>query len=175
MKKAILAVLITLIILAVETEVYAQTPLAKQNVCQPSAEEILSLIKTAYSISPETESVLVAGEVQAVQKLRHSNERQLTISLALAMAGRSIRTVSKPIYVIRPSNENQSETVIEIKADDILTGLGKDVELEIGDVVFVSKGCVKGKLLHPTKPKYLPGEPRHKDYLSPTPDKRNAR
>ena len=73
MKKAFLAVLITLIVFVAETEVYAQTPLPRQNACKPSAEEILSLIKTAYNISPETESVLVTGEVQGVQKLRYSN------------------------------------------------------------------------------------------------------
>jgi hypothetical protein len=175
MKKAFLAVLVTLIVFVAETEVYAQIPLPRQIACKPSAEEILSLIKTAYNISPETESVLVTGESQGVQKLRLSNERQLTISLALAITGRSIRTISKPIYVIRPSNDEQSQTVLEIKAGDVLTGLIKDVKLEMGDVVFVSMGCTDGKLLQPTKRKYLPEEPRHKDYIPLTLDKRNVR
>lgn len=172
MKKIILGVIFALFVLITETEVYAQTFSSKKKSCQPSAQEILSLIKTVYNLPPKAESVLIAGEVHSIMELRHYQERRLTISLALAVTGRSIRTVNQPVYVIRWSNVDQTKTLLEINIADTLKGLVKDFELEMGDVVFVSKGCSDGKLLPPTEPKLLPGEPRQKDSLFFAPNKR---
>ncbi len=64
MRKVILSVLFATLILFDKSEVHAQESLTKDKSCQPSAEEILSVIKSVYNLSPLPEGVLIAGEEQ---------------------------------------------------------------------------------------------------------------
>jgi len=67
MKKVIISVLFTIVILLGKGEIHAQTSLPKDNFCQPSAEEILSVIESVYNRSTFPKGVLIAGEVKAIK------------------------------------------------------------------------------------------------------------
>jgi len=76
--------------------------------------------------------------------------------------------------LIRQSAEDKTKIKLEIDLREIKQGRAKDVWLEKGDVVFVSRGCVDGKLLPPLKPVYR-RIPSGVDYPINIPNKRNAR
>lgn len=175
MKKLILSALFALVVLLSKVEVSAQTSLPEQNTCQPPAEEILSVIKSVYSASPNTESVLIAGEVRAGATRLWLCERPLTLRLAIAVSGGVLKSASQPYYLIRRSAEDKTKTILEVSLSDIKRGLAKDMKLERGDVIFVSRGCLDGKLLQPTNPEFLPDIPRWRDYPIGVPKKRVAR
>ena len=149
MRKLIFSVLLAAIILLGNEEIQAQKSLPKEDYCQPSAEEILSVIKSTYNLSPTSEGVVIAGEIQTLH-IREAKE-PLTLTQVIASAGGVLKTASDLVYLIRLSNEDESKSKQEIKLSDIKRGLIKDVILERGDVVFMPRGCVDGKLLPPTK------------------------
>ena len=181
MRKVILSVLFATLILFDKSEVHAQESLTKDKSCQPSAEEILSVIKSVYNLSPLPEGVLIAGEVwtghirgtKEVLSLPQTSE-WLSLTQTLATIGGVLKTANHTLYLIRQSAEDKTKIKLEIDLREIKQGRAKDVWLEKGDVVFVSRGCVDGKLLPPLKPVYR-RMPPGVDYPINIPNKRNAR
>jgi hypothetical protein len=150
MRNVILSVLFVIVILFSKVEVYTQTALAKEKSCQPSTEEILSLIKSAFNALPNDEKVLVAGELKAGSTYLHIPEgRPLTLNMAIAMMGGLKKEGPRLIYVIRQSANDETRNKLEFNYDNIKKGRTKDLVLEKGDVVFVPRGCSDGKLLQP--------------------------
>ncbi len=148
MSKVIICVLLTILVFLGRGEVYAQTSLAKENPCQPSAEEILSVIKFVYKWSPSPKKVLITGEVRTIGYL-HIPEEPLSLIQVVAMIGGVLKTARGPVYLIRQSSEDKTKSKLEIDLIGIKQGREKDVILEKGDVIFVPRGCVDGKLLPP--------------------------
>lgn len=169
MRKLILGILFTILILLGKVEVYSQTFLPKENSCQPSAEEILSVIKNAYNLSPVSDGVLIAGEIRTGHIL--TSKVELSLFQAIAIVGGVLKTAKQPVYLIRQAADDKTKIRLEIDLRDIKQGRAKDRMLEKGDTVFVLRGCVDGKLLPPKGPIYL-RRPAGTDYPINTPNKR---
>ncbi len=123
--------------------VHAQQSPPKETPCQQSAKEILSEIETLYELSSASDKVLVAGEVYESQIL--ANEKQLSLTQALAVVGGLSRTARRSIYLLRQGADSEARTVLEIDLREIKMGRIKDLLLENGDVVFVPRRCSSGK------------------------------
>lgn len=159
MKKLIIIGLFAIVIFAGTGEICAQSSAPTNTPCQPSAEEVLSLIKSAFNLSPVSDAVLVAGEVPAGGQHLRVSENLITLTQGIAMAGGILKTGSGLIYVIRGSAEGEKKTKLEISYKDIKQGRTKDLIVERGEVIFVPRGCSKGKLLKPS-PKQSPAQLR---------------
>lgn len=133
-----------------QVEIRAQKSSVKENSCQQSAEEILSLIKSVYNFSPHPEKVLVAGEFKITNHVELP-ENPLTLTQVIAMFGGVLKTSNGSVYLIREFGGNNAKTKLEINLNDIKQGRVKDVFLEKGDVVFAPRVCSDGKILPPTK------------------------
>jgi hypothetical protein len=102
--------------------------------------------------------VLIAGEVwtghirgtKEVLSLPQTSE-WLSLTQTLATIGGVLKTANHTLYLIRQSAEDKTKIKLEIDLREIKQGRAKDVWLEKGDVVFVSRGCVDGKLLTAAK------------------------
>jgi hypothetical protein len=167
MRKIVLSILFTIIIFLGKGNVQAQLYLPEANPCDVSAEEILSVIKSVYNLSPISEEVLIAGEIRTGY-LRVPKE-PLSVIQAFAMVGYSLKTASFRFYLIRQTEGKANKLEIDLR--DIKKGRAKDVILEKGDVIFVPRGYVDGKLLQPSEPVYL-RVPRGTDYPIKVPDNR---
>lgn len=180
MRKFVFCVSLAAVILLAEGEIHAQNSLSKANSCQPSAEEILSVIKSAYGLSPGSEAVLIAGEIQTlllrIPEKRLSATRPsepFTATKILAMLGGALKTAKHPFYLIRKSGGGEAETVSEVDLREIKKGRAIDLEVKNGDVIFVPRGCVGGKLMPPAKTpnrNFIPGT----DYPINAPGRRAA-
>lgn len=107
MRKPIFTLLFTLAILLGNGDVRAQTTLSKQKSCQPSTDEILSLIKSAFDAAPIVEKVLIAGEVKGgAQYLSIPEEQPLTLAMAIAMMG-GMRKEGRSTFNLRNSTISQ--------------------------------------------------------------------
>ncbi|MEJ7700875.1 MAG: hypothetical protein WKF71_14685 [Pyrinomonadaceae bacterium] len=104
----------------------------------------------------------------------HKHQNWLSLTQTLATIGGVLKTANHPLYLIRQSAEDKTKIKLEIDLREIKQGRAKDVWLEKGDVVFVSRGCVDGKLLPPLKPVYR-RMPPGVDYPISIPNKKNAR
>jgi hypothetical protein len=151
MKKIIISVLFTIVILLGKGEATAQTSLPKDNFCQPSAEEVLLVIESTYKWSTFSKGVLIAGEVRAIKDLRLYEDQQLMVlTEALALMGGVWKTANGSVYLIRQSSESETKFKLEVNLREIKQGRINDVVLQAGDVIFVARGCSDGKLLLPT-------------------------
>lgn len=129
-------------------KINGQQALSKANICQPATEEILSLIKSTYNLPPNRKGVLVAGEVRATNQLQLT-EKPITLTQALAMSGGILQTAKSRIFLIRQSTADAAKVKIEISLNDFRNGLDEDIQLKEGDVLFVPRGGVAGKLIPP--------------------------
>lgn len=171
----------TAVILLNKSEINAQISLPEDNFCQPSAEEILSVIKSAYDLSPTSEGVIIAGEIRTSRLIIEKSPvlttrpyEPLLLTQILAASGGTFRTAKHPFYLIRESVEEKTKIKLEIDLRHIKQGRVKDIAIEKGDVIYISRGCIYGKLLPPTKPTN-PREPIWTDYPNGFPNQRIAR
>src|SRR4051812_48049096 len=111
MRKVILSVLFAIVIVLAKVEVYAQTSLPKETTCQPSADEILLVIKSVYNLSPNAETLLIAGETRTTQ-LRIS-DLPVSLTRATAAVGGTFKTANHPFYLIRQSAQEQTKTILQ--------------------------------------------------------------
>lgn len=158
MREIIFSVLLALIVFSSKGEVRGQESLPKDNSCQPSAEEILFLVKSTYNLVPNAEGVIVAGEVYLTTNISLKEEPNLSLqpykplwtAQLVAMVGGFSKNAEHPFYLIRESSEEKTKIKQEIDLREIKAGRAKDVQVEKGDVIFVGRGCSDGRLL-PTK------------------------
>ena len=125
--------------------VCAQQSPPKETPCQQSAIEILSEIDAVYDLSATFDKVLVAGEVYAPQLL--ANEKQLSLTQALAIVGGFSRTAHRSVYLLRQPTDGEAQTLLEFDLKEIKMGRIKDPLLKNGDVVFVPRRCSHRKTM----------------------------
>lgn len=137
-----------LVLLSGKISVYAQNTIPKQISCEPTAEEILSIIKSVYDYSPNSERILIVGEVRSPSFLIPS-KYQVSLTQTIATVGGTLKSAGKSVYVVRLTDRNKNKFNLNLTA--IKKGEIKDFLLEKGDVVFVPRICVNGKMLSPIK------------------------
>lgn len=151
MKKVLVSVLFIIVILSGKGEVNAQTILPDNRFCQPSAEEVLAVIESAYKWSAFPKGVLIAGEVRAIKDLRlYEDQQPMFLTEALAMMGGVWKSANGSVYLIQQSLEDKTKSKLEIKLKEIKQGRINDLVLQAGDIIFVARGCSDEKLLMPT-------------------------
>jgi hypothetical protein len=151
MKKLILRILFITAIVSGTSAVRAQTLQTRNLSCQPTAEEILSIVKTVYNWAPSADGVLLTGELSVTGELEMS-EKQLSLTRLLAMIGGVSKTSNGTIYVIRQTGKNGTNIKFEIDLNAVKQGRASDLMLEKGDLVFAPRNCANGKLMMPSKP-----------------------
>lgn len=136
--------------------VLSQESVSKPDSCQPSIDDILSSVKIFSHYTPSPNGVWMTGEITAGWQVLSMREPNMSLLIALAYVGGNLDTASGTIYVIRQTSNDNSQTILVRNIHDIEQGSAKDLALEKGDLVFVSRGCNGRKLRLPTRPKSVP-------------------
>lgn len=162
MKNTIIRVFFIIVMLSSVNEIYAQNLLTEKKSCRPSAEEILSIIKTTFGASPPSNGVLIAGEIGGRRFGFSDFAKPLHFTHAIKWIGGIKKTGSGLIYVIRQIDKDKPMSLVETDIKIENQKYPKDLLLENGDVVFVPRPCRGGEFLPPTfkKPQIFYNLPR---------------
>lgn len=150
-----LLLIFVVVLFSLSTNYYSQN--RKSIPCQPTADEIMRFINLPQPWDFRSEKILIVGEIKGPQILKLSKESLLTS--VIAMTGGVSKTAKQPLYLVRHSAETNAIKIINADINEIKRGNTENIILKQGDLVYVSRGCVDGKLLPPTEPINLSRQP----------------
>lgn len=154
MRNLFLIFLLFFVILSQSAESLSQTTSADKKPCRPSAEEILSAIQNSYKLTLSPEEILIAGEINIGWWKYSSKVEKVPLNRVFGEFGRR-REVSilfgSPIFIIRQFPGEPPKLRLEIQSGFDKELIERNIILEKGDIVFVSRGCgIDGKLMPPS-------------------------